>query len=232
MRPEESPFLACWWGSSLEKAGLADVRARASTYGRYDFHLLPSVPFEPRGDFSWLLAEPERDFHIGSEKPDENVGALKSLKQSAQADGWALPMSLLTFMSSPELHARIRSNTDCFLDLCPAVIPAPVQGGGLIRFLADSQGCLFWYLYLTRAGDHAVVASDSFFGTKEEEWDDEGARSQDVAFVAESLEVFIWRFWLENEIWRAAHYDKVPVEQSGKAYIAEYRRKADALGAA
>jgi hypothetical protein len=91
---------------------------------------------------------------------------------------------------------------------------------------------LFWYVYLTRAGDHAVVASESFFGTKEEEWDDEDERSQDVALVAESLEVFMWRFWIENEIWRAAHYDKVPIEQPGKAYVAEYRRKADERGAA
>jgi hypothetical protein len=58
-----------------------------------------------------------------------------------------------------ELH-RVRSNTDCFLDVCSEPIRSQVGDGWLVRFLADSQGRIFWYLYLTPDGsDHAVVSS-------------------------------------------------------------------------
>jgi hypothetical protein len=39
--------------------------------------------------------------------------------------------------------------------LCPEPIRVSHGDGYLVGFLADSQGCLFWYLYLTADGaDH------------------------------------------------------------------------------
>ena len=72
------------------------------------------------------------------------------------------------------MQARIRSTTDCFIDICSEAVQAPIGGGFLVRFLADSQCCLFWYLYLTANGsDHAVVASHGFYGTEAEQWQEE-----------------------------------------------------------
>jgi hypothetical protein len=127
-----------------------------------------------RGDFPWLAASPELEQHIGREKAAENIHALASLRESLKRLGLKQPESFTAFMDAPALHARIRSTTDCLLDICPEAVQSPISGGYLVRFLADSQGCLFWYLYLTADGsDHAVVASPGSYGTEAEQWQEE-----------------------------------------------------------
>src|SRR5262249_44662637 len=129
------------------------------------------------------------------------------------------------FMATPSLHQKIRSNTDCFLDFCCCPIRSPVGDGYLIRFLADSQGCIFWYLYVTTTGtDHAVVSSPCFFGTEAEQWQEEPPNPSELVFSAESFEAFICRFWLENEIW-FSEWKKTPMPRVGKEYIEQYRPK-------
>jgi hypothetical protein len=204
MQPSESPFPCHWWGTSLEDAGLGDVRPDVGTYGRYEFNRLPPLPFEMRGDFAWLTTAPAHDQSIGDEKAADNIQALVHLRESAKRLDLQLPQAFTTFMETPALHTRIQSNTDCFLDLCPDLIRAPIGGGYLIRFLADSQGCIFSYLYLTADGsDHAVVSSPGFYGTEAEQWQDEPPDPHEIVFSAESFEAFMCRFWLENEIWFA-----------------------------
>src|SRR5262249_47428638 len=117
MQASESPFPCHWWGIDLENAGLEEVRPDVGTYGQYEFNRLPALPFEMRGDFAWLSAAPEIDQHIGQEKASENIQALASLRESLKRLGLKLPESFATFMESPALHARIRSTTDCYLDL-------------------------------------------------------------------------------------------------------------------
>ncbi|MEH1128994.1 hypothetical protein [Micromonospora sp. CPCC 206061] len=66
-------------------------------------------------------------------------------------------------MPSPAaVHARAYRNLlldtgfHDFLDLAQAPAPLPDGGGHLVRFLADQQGCLYWYLHVTEDGaDHA-----------------------------------------------------------------------------
>jgi hypothetical protein len=129
-------------------------------------------------------------------------------------------------MGDPSLQHRVRSNTDCCLHLCPAAVPSPVGDGHLVRFLNDSQGCLFWYLYLAdRGSDHAVVSSPGFYGTQDEQWQEEEPDPSELAFCAESFEAFCCRFWLENEIW-FAEYDGEPIPAPGITYIEHYRRTA------
>jgi hypothetical protein len=139
-------------------------------------------------------------------------------------------------MESPSLQGRIRSATDCYLDLCPEPIRSPVGGGWLVHFLADSQGCIFWYLYLTADGsDHAVVSSPDFYSTEyepsgddepdadDEEWEDEEPDPAAIRFCAESFEAFLCRFWLENEIVFAQGV-KTPMPDVARQYIEQYRR--------
>ncbi len=223
MQPSDSPFLCHWWGISLDNVGLGDVRPDVGTYGRYAFDALPPLPFTLRGDFAWLDSAPVHDYGIGDEKAVDTVQALLSLRTAAHRFNLRLPDEFTTFMAKPALHSRIRSNTDCFLDLCPQLIPAPLDSGFLIRFLADSQSCIFWYIYLLADGaDHAFVASPDFYGTPAEQWSEESPNPNDIVFCAESFEMFLCRFWLENEIWFAAR-EKRPLSAVGQAYIERYR---------
>ncbi|MBV9789769.1 MAG: hypothetical protein JOZ51_16405 [Chloroflexi bacterium] len=223
MQPAESPFPPGWWGTSLENVGLGKKRPNVGTYGRYNFDHLPPLPFDLHGDFAWLAVAPTHQQNIGNQQADDNRQALAQLHAAAARIGLQLPPAFTHFMETPTLHARIRSNTDCFLDLCPAPVPAPIGGGYLIRFLADSQGCVFWYLYLTAdSSDHAVVSSNDFYGTEAEQWQDEPPEPHEIVFAAESFEAFMCRFWLENEIW-FAEWQQTPLPDVGSEYIERYR---------
>jgi hypothetical protein len=225
MLPSESPFPCHWWGHSLENAGLGEVRPDIGTYGRYEFDRLPPLPFEMRGDFAWLATAPNQEHNIGAKMAAENAEAFGQLQTSVAGIGLRLPASFLTFMEAPALQQRVRSNTDCYLDLCSELIGSPAGGGYLVRFLADSQGCLFWYLYLTPDGsDHAVVSSPDFYGAEDEQWQEGPPDPSEIVFCAESFEAFLCRFWLENEIWYA-DWQKTPMPDVGREYIERYRRK-------
>ncbi|MCS6863525.1 MAG: hypothetical protein NZS48_00420 [Gemmata sp.] len=213
------------------------MRPDVGTYGQYEFDRLPPLPFEMRGDFAWLAQRPAFDHNIGEERAAEIAFALPKLRDAANRLGIRLPESFTRFMGSPELHQRVRSNTDCYLNLCDELVRSPIGGGWLVRFLADSQGCRFWYLYLTPDGsDHAVVSSRDFYGSETEQWQDEPLDPSEteqwqdepldpseIVYNAESFEAFMCRFWLENEIWYAAS-EKTPMLDVGREYIERYRR--------
>ena len=224
MLPSESPFPCFWWGIGLENVGLGQVRPDIGTYGRYDFDRLPPIPFEMRDDFDWFASAPEHgEQSIGEEKAATNAEAIPRLLEASARLGVKLPAAFVRFMGSPALHQRVRSNTDCFLDLCPEPIRSPIGSGYLIRFLADSQGCIFWYLYLAPDGsDHAVVSSPGFYGTEAEQWEEDPPDPPAIVYAAESFEAFICRFWLENEIW-FAEWQKTPMPAIGRDYIKRYR---------
>ncbi len=225
MLPSESPFPCQWWGTGLENVGLGEVRPNLGTYGCYELNGLPPLPFDLKGDFGWLVAAKEHDEHSISEAQEkENLGALASLREAAAQQGVRLPEAFTRFMASPELQRRVRSNTDCFLDLCPEPVLSTIGAGRLVRFLADSQGCVFWYLYLTPDGtDHAVVSSTEFHGTADEQ-DNQVPDPAAMVYSAESFEAFICRYWLENEIW-FAEWEDTPMPVVGQKYIALYKNQ-------
>src|SRR5262249_42352603 len=157
-----------------EDVGLSDIRPpKGGTYGRYDYQRMPPVPLKLNGKLGWLASAPTPEHHIGEwmeEKiPGKNARAIVALKRATKKRGLPLPAAFVKFMKTPALHQKIRSSSDCFLDLGSAPVPSPKRGGYLIRFLCDSQGCVFWYLFLTADGsDHAVVASVDLYGTRAE----------------------------------------------------------------
>lgn len=221
---EQSPFPPGWWGSSLDKVGLKDQRPDVGTYGRYVQSSLPALPVPLDGKFSWLRDAGIHDWNIGDEWQEENRLALPKLEEACAAKDVALPDSFLKFFATPELHAHIRSNTDCFLALADQPVPSPVGEGALIRFLADSQGCIFWYLFIPKGQcDHAVVSSPVFYGPESEleNLGDEKDPLQ-IVFCEESFEAFMCRFWIENEIWYS-EYDDVPLGEIERLYLEAYR---------
>lgn len=237
MQQSESPFPCHWWGISLEAVGLGELRPDRGTYGRYEFKRLPPLPFTLCGDFGWLASAPPHRQNIGKKYAGETAKASKLLRASSAGLGLRLPDAFMRFMETPSLHGRIRSTTDCYLDLCPEPIRSPLGGGWLVHFLADSQGSMFWYLYLTADGaDHAVVSSPDFYSTayeqseddeadsEDEEWEDEEPDPAAISFCAESFEAFLSRFWLENEM-VFAQVLKTPMPDVGRQYIEQYRRQ-------
>jgi hypothetical protein len=103
-------------------------------------------------------------------------------------------------MSDPALRERIRSSTACYPDLHVAPVPSPTGKEYLVRFLADQQGRLFWYLHPTEDGTgHTVVCTGDLFGHDQ----DPPAHAGDIKLCAESFEAFVGRHWPENEIFFA-----------------------------
>ena len=224
MEPENSPFPCGWWATDLEIAGLGSVRPHLSTYACYDYNKLPPVLSPMEGDLGWLEGSRSHILNIGYERQRDNENALHELSQSCQSQKIQLPNPFLKFMSAFAFQERVRSNTDSYLFLCPAPIATPKGEGFLVRFLSDSQGVLFWYIFIAVDGiDHAVVCSPDFYGLESEQWRDEKPDPEKITYCAPSFEVFLWRYWIENEIWLSA-YDKEPLQDLGVKYIEEYRQ--------
>jgi hypothetical protein len=110
----------------------------------------------------------------------------------------------------------------------------PVRGGGsLVHFLSDQQWCLHWLLYAGADGGEAVVATyppygheadgyrgDPVHGSMDLEVFDPAASPAVVC--TESFSEFLYRYWIENEIWfRAA---EGPLTGEFHRYVGHYRR--------
>jgi hypothetical protein len=220
MQPHDTVFGTGWWGPEIN-----GIRESAGTYGRYSYDQLPALPFKLCGDFEWLKAQAEARDNIAREKPKENARALARLLADASDQRFSLPKVFLQFFGCADLQRRVRSCTDCFLDLSPVFVLSPVAGGSLVRFLADSQGCMFWYLYLSgNQAEHCVVSSPGFYGAEEEQWQIEPPNPDEIVFCEESFERFLCRFWLENEIWYF-DYEKRPIFPAGRKYLDDYAAK-------
>jgi hypothetical protein len=237
MLQTDSPFPCYWWGTSFPSDDLAAVRPDRGTFGRYDLAQLPPLPFSFSGDLDWLARAPAHRHNIGRKYAAEAPEAIRFLRSSAASLGVRLPDAFIKFAETPSLQERIRSVTDCYVDLCPEPIRSPIGGGWLVHFLADSQSCLFWYLYLTENGsDHAVVASPDYYSTPvewtgdvegdgdDEESEDESPDPSAIVFCAESFEAFLCRYWIENEIWIAQHM-KLPMPEVFHQYVEVYRAR-------
>ena len=92
------------------------------------------------------------------------------------------------------------------LDLADSAVPVS-SGGWLIHFLSDSQWVLHWLLYTGTDGAEAVVVTRRELGFElGEDGDEEVPRvfeagSGQAEVCTESLSEFVYRFWIENEIW-------------------------------
>ena len=183
MRPAESPFTK-----------EADLKELPHTLDRA---------------FTWLVQTPTHsEWAIGDERAEQLPLQLESVIASAKEHGIALPTEFVTFIGTPALHKHLRSVTACYLDVAESVLP--FANGYLVRFLSDQQGCAFWYIYTNAdASDHCVVSSCEYFDANEMNHEIEDLKEEDFCIWAVSLEAFLSRFWLENEI-LFARYDSTP----------------------
>jgi len=143
-----------------------------------------------------------------------------------------LPRSFVTFVGSDEPRARVRSCTDCYLDLADFSVPV-VGGGYLIHVLSDSQWVLHWLLYVGPERSEAVVVSEHPLGFELSDEDKEEtmrlfdpARGE-AAVCADSFSEFLYRFWIENEIWfdlADPDEEQRPLTPEQRRYVERYAR--------
>lgn len=204
-----------WYFTDIEGVRDADESA---TYYFFDYNKLPPIEIELDENFNWLKSYPERldkknweyDF---SEK-------LEKLQQEAKSKGIVIPKSFLNFMADGSLIRRIRSNTDCFFEFGDFIEEVPDTNGiNFIHFMSDSQYCGLWYLCIDKKGNNCVVISGNLYGHEYKEDVD----NEIGYFCAPSFEEFIFRFWIENEIWHKKVYEKIELNELEKNYVKFYK---------
>jgi hypothetical protein len=194
--------------------GLGHYRLCHQTYCRYDHQKLPPLPqYLFDGSLNWLLCHPSRltfDSRFAEGWGGLALAAYNERAERAQPEllrmardcGLPLPDLFLRFLFDGDLVTRFRSPTDCYFRLPIRLThnPGPL-GGHFIHFLSDSQNCYEWYLFMDPSGNHCVVASYADLASErlpENFW----ANNQgEITFCAAPFEAFLFRLWIENEIW-------------------------------
>jgi hypothetical protein len=186
-----------WWGTPL-----ASDAVLPPTYLRTDGEAsLLDRTFD--GSFDWLrAADPATDWGIGASDVDRthDLAAVEALGVAAEQHGLALPTAMTTFLRDPGLIAPIRSFTGCWLDLPTRPIWSDLAQGHVVRFLADQQGVLFWYVVLDGPERDAVIVSTELLDPDLTASPSDADDGSETVRCADDLESFLYRFWLENEI--------------------------------
>jgi hypothetical protein len=219
-----------WWSFDLSK--YRSHPKELSTYSLFSYEDLPPIPNALDDDFEWLLSQPirERSFFkdIYYEQYRSDIDKLTNMIAQTNVK---LPSSFMAFMKSEELHKRVRSCTDCGLQIADHVVEAQSSPNGyLFHFLSDSQWIGHWYLYADSCGNHFIATSLTPYGFA---FDDEeknkekiDLEQEDIWFCAPNFNEFIYRFWLENEIWYGLAWDKRPLTLTEQEYVDKYANKA------
>ena len=207
-----------------------------TTYTLFPYAELPPIQVKPGEGFRWLESESvkkgslaEGAYSDGS-KPD--LGKLSDIVKSLDV---APPPAFMTFINSVDLHRKVRSCTDCYLDVADrAVKTRGSEDGYLIHFLSDSQWCCHWYLHVDRSGGHSVVVSFDPYGFDVGDAEDEAYATcrkaeielehEEIWLCSPTFTEFVYRFWLENEIWFALTGEGEALTEEQKAYVGHYKK--------
>lgn len=187
---------------------------RNSTYTGYELAKMPKIPIELDEDLDWLRLNGVPYPFDGLNQPDELVRPLptESVIRLADEAGLTLPSSFKRFMTSPELQSMVRSCTACYLDPGQRIVETVgAIPGHLLHFLSDSQSCAHWYLHIHSDGQSAILESEDLYCylIENSDWMENPAcrleridlAEVSVHLCAHSFSEFLFRFWIENEIW-------------------------------
>ena len=124
-----------------------------------------------------------------------------------------MPASLQLFAQRTDLQRRIRSCTACYLDLGDFAVETTADGTRLLHLLSDSQWTRLWFILLDRSGQQPILTTTEPLGfdVDDDWWEDQEpppARvpldgSFDLEVCADSFAEFLYRFWIEDELWNA-----------------------------
>lgn len=204
--------------------------SESATYSGFSYEALPPVTVDEQ--FAWLQNEPVQQ---EDSLRDADGTVAENLQKIKAAAGFTLPPAFVTFLRSPDLQARVRSCTACYLELPTSIVPTVgVEEGHLIHFLSDQQWCLHWSLYLSATGEQCVICSEEAYGFEADDQDSPDNPSKEqtqaidlikegVAFCAPSFSEFLYRFWIENEIWCSLN-EGAPLTPVQQSYVDHYTR--------
>jgi uncharacterized protein (TIGR02996 family) len=212
------------------ETGISAVRRADGTIQPFQYHDQPPLPVEAfDGNFDWLReSEPQ--------SPYEEWPLWKSFCAEKRQQGYFVPVEFERFLSNNDLPARIRSSTDNYF-LMPRdpeerrSTPLPEFEDGLfVSFYADSQYCALWGILLPRepgryapiiAGTPEALFPDSLSSPEDSEANNPGK----PVMVASQLEQFVFRTWIENQIWFATVFDQTrrPLTPMEQVYV-DHRR--------
>jgi hypothetical protein len=225
-----------WWSFDLGR-----VRPCDGTYQLYPWASLPPVDDSLfKGDFDWLIQEAgaaglaeTAEFDEGG--PGAMIRALEKQAEAAEhavaqlasavaAQKLVLPAAFVRFMSDPGLQRVIPSCTACEWDLSAAPVPSRITPGAFtLRFLRDQQDCLFWYLHLGPSTEEVLVSPIPF-----DQPDLQVTPAQVAAntwICAPQFEQFVYRFWMENELWEVLQERDPHFSPAQRAYLAHYEQQ-------
>lgn len=191
-----------------------------STYQGYPLDRMPKIPIKLDEELSWLYTYGIPHPRLGLDQADEHVKPLPPAAaiDMAERENVPLPAPFRRFMSLPDLQSRVRSCTACYLDPGQRVLETVGSlSGRLIHFLSDSQSCAHWYLHVLQSGQSAVLEAPDLYCYEIEnsDWMENPAcrlervnvNELDFHFCSPSFSEFLFRFWIENEIWYAVKCD-------------------------
>lgn len=233
--PTSPSLIDAWVGQAL--AGVREMEAM-QTYGHFSTADLPPVPMNLSADFAWLspvltgaaLRNPNfkaiediKAMYAGEGM--DGAEAIARAQQQLKALGISLPEEIVTFFCAPGINGRIASSTDNFWDIGEEI--AVIQGDVtyyLLRFFADSQYTVLWYICFTQEGGHCIVASPNAFGTGEDTRKPEEKPLIGYRCAASFLE-FIYRYDIEQRIWYKSGWYDLPLTVEERAYLDHYRNR-------
>lgn len=216
-----------WWSTDLP--GYREHPTPFATYSAFSYAELPTIERPLDAGLKWLLAQPQVEGSLGLDRGDpvpERAANRAQLAALMSGTTIELPPAFKTFISEPEPRLRVRSATLCYLDL--AEFPVEVAGGGwLTHFLSDQQWVLHWLIYVGADGSEAVLVTETPLGFEADE--QRFARfdpaRDDASVCAESFSEFLYRFWIENEIWFSALRkgpERSPLTDEQRRYAEHY----------
>jgi hypothetical protein len=126
---------------------------------------------------------------------------------------------LVAFMSDPDLRTHLRSATDCHFDLAHHVVP--VSGGTLLHIVSDSQWVRHWLLYVGDDDETAVVTTMYPAGFELDNQEQAFWESEPWSYTvcAASFAEFLWRWWMDNEIFFRVIVDHEQVDAAQASYL-------------
>jgi len=210
------------------------------TYQGFPVEELPPIPIDLDDDCAWLLREGMPHLGDGLHRHERAFPPLPpaTVEVLAKQSNLELPGSFRRFMSCQDLQSRVCSCTDCYLDPGERIVETTGSLPGLlIHFLSDSQSCAHWYLHILSTGASAVLESPSLYCSRVENSDWMGnpacrldridVAGVDFVYCTSSFSDFLYRFWIENEIWYAVEYEgtRRPLNALELAYVEHYAAK-------
>lgn len=208
----KSPFKPAWVSFDL-----GDYRPCDGTYEVYPAKSLPPVHASDLDEaFSYL----------GRERRTKQPAAAKlvaRLEREASKAGLSLPADFVYLMSRPALCRCVPSCTACEWTLSEHLIPSKaLRGAFTVRFLKDQQDVFFWYLFLAPGLEPSVVVSPIPYDDPRVKRDvDRRTLLANSGEAAPSFGHFVFRWWLENELWDALDVGRKLTPRQ-RAYVDHY----------